>query len=72
MHVMVLSKADLQIFVFSTENWKRSRFEIAAIMRLMEEILRAELPSLKEQRIAVNFIGNRKQLPDSLSKLMER
>lgn len=61
----------MQLFVFSTENWKRSRFEVAALMRLIEDILKGELPNLRQQEIRVNFMGNRRMLPRRLVNLLE-
>ena len=61
----------MQLFVFSTENWKRSRFEVAALMRLIEDILKKELPLLRHEGIKVNFMGSRSMLPARLVKLLE-
>ena len=61
----------MQLFVFSTENWKRSRFEVAALMRLIEDILKKELPLLRQESIRVNFMGNRSMLPSRLVSLLE-
>ena len=61
----------LQLFVFSTENWKRSSFEIAALLRLIEDILRREVPLLRQKSIKVNFMGNRTLLPRKLVHLLE-
>jgi len=47
----------LTLYAFSTENWKRSRFEIRALMDLLMEYLRRELPALKENNIRFKMIG---------------
>src|SRR5215813_1864696 len=47
----------LTLYAFSTENWKLSRFEIRALMDLLMEYLRRELPSLKENNIRFKMIG---------------
>jgi undecaprenyl diphosphate synthase len=48
----------LTLFAFSTENWKRSRFEIRALMDLLVDYLRRELPTLKQNNIQFRMIGD--------------
>jgi undecaprenyl diphosphate synthase len=48
----------LTLYAFSTENWKRSRFEIRALMDLLTEYLRRELPSLRQNNIQFRMIGS--------------
>src|SRR6185295_14147240 len=38
----------LTLYAFSTENWKRPRLEVEALMGLLREFLRKEIRSLKE------------------------
>lgn len=47
----------LTLYAFSTENWKRPRLEIRALMDLLTEFLRKELKSLKENNIQFRMIG---------------
>jgi undecaprenyl diphosphate synthase len=47
----------LTLYAFSTENWKRPRYEIRALMDLLMEYLRKELHSLKENNIQFRMIG---------------
>ncbi|HVF84512.1 MAG TPA: isoprenyl transferase [Abditibacteriaceae bacterium] len=56
----------LTLYTFSTENWKRSRTEIAALMRLIAHKLRDELPVLQRNNVRVRHIGRREGLPDHL------
>src|SRR5215216_878679 len=53
----------LTLYAFSTENWKRPRLEIRALMDLLTEFLRKELKSLKENNIQFRMIGR----PDGLN-----
>jgi undecaprenyl diphosphate synthase len=52
----------LTLYAFSTENWKRPRFEIRALMDLLVEYLRKELRSLKENNIQFRMIGRSEEL----------
>jgi len=52
----------LTLYAFSTENWKRPRFEIRALMDLLVEYLRKELHSLKENNIQFRMIGRSDEL----------
>ena len=52
----------LTLYAFSTENWKRPRYEIRALMDLLMEYLRKELHSLKENNIQFRMIGRSQQL----------
>jgi len=52
----------LTLYAFSTENWKRPRYEIRALMDLLMEYLRKELRSLKENNIQFKMIGRSEEL----------
>jgi undecaprenyl diphosphate synthase len=52
----------LTLYAFSTENWKRPRYEIRALMDLLVEYLRKELHSLKENNIQFRMIGRSEDL----------
>jgi undecaprenyl diphosphate synthase len=47
----------LTLYAFSTENWKRPRLEVEALMGLLREFLRKEIRSLKENNIRFQTIG---------------
>lgn len=55
----------LTLFAFSTENWKRPQWEVDFLMRLPEEYLQKELPTLVEKNIVIRSMGDIKQLPQS-------
>ncbi len=57
----------LTLYAFSTENWKRSQNEITSLMNLFQEVIEREKINLIENKIKVNFIGNR----DTLSKILK-
>ncbi len=48
----------LTVFVFSTENWKRSRKEISFLMRLLNQFLDHTISKIDENNFRVRFIGD--------------
>jgi len=53
----------LTLFTFSTENWKRPKTEVSAIMRLLEQTTRRELSDLLENNVRLIATGNIDNLP---------
>jgi undecaprenyl diphosphate synthase len=47
----------LTLYAFSTENWKRPRYEIDALMRMLRRYLRLELDEIDRQNIKFQTIG---------------
>ena len=47
----------LTLYAFSTENWKRPRLEVEALMRLLKEFIRKELENLQTNNIRFQTIG---------------
>ncbi|HEX8088230.1 MAG TPA: isoprenyl transferase [Blastocatellia bacterium] len=62
----------LTLYAFSTENWKRPRLEIRALMDLLTEFLRKELRSLKENNIQFRMIGRGEGLNISVLEHIRR
>jgi undecaprenyl diphosphate synthase len=62
----------LTLYTFLTENWKRSRPEVAGLMRLISRNLHEELPTMQRNRVRVRHIGRRDDLPDYLLKQIDR
>lgn len=54
----------LTFFAFSTENWKRPHWEVEFLMRLPEEFLSRELPSLMEKNVIIKTIGDLSAMPE--------
>lgn len=48
----------LTLYAFSTENWKRPRYEVDALMRLLIKTIDSEMKTLKENDIRLLAIGN--------------
>jgi undecaprenyl diphosphate synthase len=53
----------LTLYAFSSDNWKRPRPEVSALMRLLERYLRTETASCVEQGVGIRVIGRRDRLP---------
>jgi hypothetical protein len=68
----VVSAADdlgvkvLTLYTFSTENWTRPREETDALMSLIEEATRSELPEFQRNNVKVHVSGDLEGLPKSL------
>jgi undecaprenyl diphosphate synthase len=53
-------------YAFSKENWNRSIFEVAGLMKIFEATAIRELKHLNERNIKVKTIGNLDDLPENL------
>ncbi|MFH1377152.1 MAG: polyprenyl diphosphate synthase [Planctomycetota bacterium] len=54
----------LTLYAFSTENWKRSDFEIKALFRLLDRFLRKERDELKKNGVRLTTIGDIDGIPN--------
>ena len=52
----------LTLYAFSTENWKRPRYEVDALMRMLRKYLRIELDEIHRQNIRFQTIGRTEAL----------
>jgi undecaprenyl diphosphate synthase len=52
----------LTLYAFSTENWKRPRYEVDALMRMLRKYLRLELDEIHRQNIRFQTIGRTEAL----------
>src|SRR5438874_4873868 len=52
----------LTLYAFSTENWKRPRYEVEALMRMLRKYLRIELDEIDRQNIRFQTIGRISEL----------
>jgi undecaprenyl diphosphate synthase len=62
----------LTLYAFSTENWKRPRLEVEALMALLREFLRKELKGLQKNNIRFQTLGRLDPLPESLRDEVRR
>ncbi|HEV2863455.1 MAG TPA: isoprenyl transferase [Pyrinomonadaceae bacterium] len=62
----------LTLYAFSTENWKRPRLEVDALMRMLKRYLRLELESIHRQNIRFQPVGRVEGLHDSVRRELQR
>lgn len=53
----------LTLYAFSTENWSRPKLEVDALMKLLVETIRKEVPTLMKNNVRLQTIGNTRTLP---------
>jgi undecaprenyl diphosphate synthase len=56
----------LTLFAFSSDNWRRPRDEVGALMSLLRRYLQAELARLVDNDVRLTVFGRRDRLPDGL------
>jgi undecaprenyl diphosphate synthase len=62
----------LTLYAFSTENWKRSKYEVDGLMHLLEEFLDTQIATINEKGIRLKTIGRTWELPESVrNKLLK-
>src|SRR3982751_5370694 len=62
----------LTLYAFSTENWKRPRYEVDALMRMLRRYLRLELDEIDRQNIKFQTIGRTGALSESVRREISR
>jgi undecaprenyl diphosphate synthase len=50
---------ELTVYSFSTENWRRSRAEVSALMRMLGRRIEHETPELDAEGVRMRFVGRR-------------
>jgi len=61
----------LTLFAFSSDNWRRPRPEVQALMRLFLRYLRSETAELVQKGARISVIGRRDRLPGVLQRAIE-
>lgn len=61
----------LTFYAFSSENWNRSKDEIADLMNLLRFYLRREVKALVKNNIRLRFIGDQAPLPEDVRNLLD-
>ena len=62
----------LTLYAFSSENWKRPRAEVSALMKLLSYFLKKETPELMRQNVRLRAIGRLDELPGSCQRELSR
>jgi len=60
----------LTVYAFSTENWKRPKAEVDAIMNLLEKYLLEAIEKMENDRIKLKFLGDMSVLSPKLQKMI--
>jgi undecaprenyl diphosphate synthase len=62
----------LTLYAFSEENWKRPKYEIKALMSLLNRYLKAELQEMLDNGIRLTCIGQTEKLPQEVQRTLWR
>jgi len=62
----------LTLYAFSTENWKRPKFETDALMTLLLQTINKETKTLNKNNIRLQAIGDLDSLPNLTRKQLEK
>lgn len=62
----------LTLYAFSTDNWRRPRAEVSALMALLRFYLANEVESLVRNGVRLNVIGRRDRLPNGIADAIAR
>ena len=62
----------LTLYTFSTENWKRPRREVAALMRLLIRTVQTEVDELDKNNVRLQTIGRLEDLPRYAQRAVRR
>jgi undecaprenyl diphosphate synthase len=66
-----LSLANLTLYAFSSENWKRPAAEVGALMGLFRAYFKSDLDELVARGVRVRIIGNRSRVATDIHTMME-
>ena len=59
------------LYSFSTENWKRDTDEVGSLMKLLEETIRRETPTLVQDGVRLRVIGRLDELGDGVRRAID-
>ena len=62
----------LSLYAFSTENWKREKAEVEALMALLLEFFSSEIDELNEKNVCIRILGDKAGLPPKQREAVER
>ncbi|NFQ57543.1 di-trans,poly-cis-decaprenylcistransferase, partial [Clostridium botulinum] len=58
----------LTLYAFSTENWKRPKEEVGALMQLLVVYLKREVAELNKNGVKINVLGDMSKFPAECKK----
>lgn len=56
------------LYVFSTENWRRPKDEIAGFFRILEHVIDREAPNFHQRGVQLRHLGSLERVPDPLAE----
>ncbi|HEY8830211.1 MAG TPA: polyprenyl diphosphate synthase [Candidatus Limnocylindria bacterium] len=59
------------LYSFSTENWKRDPDEVGGLMKLLEETIRRETPTLVQDGVRLRIIGRLQELSEGVRRAID-
>jgi undecaprenyl diphosphate synthase len=62
----------LTLYAFSSDNWRRPKAEVSALMTLLRFYLASEVESLVRNGVRLTVIGRRDRLPDGIAAAIAR
>jgi undecaprenyl diphosphate synthase len=62
----------LTLYAFSSDNWRRPKLEVTALMALLRFYLANEVESLVRNGVRLTVIGRRDRLPDGIAEAIAR
>ena len=62
----------LTLYAFSSDNWRRPKAEVAALMTLLRFYLANEIEALVKNGVRLTVIGRRDRLPDGIANAIAR
>jgi undecaprenyl diphosphate synthase len=61
----------LTLYTFSTENWRRPKEEVSALMKLLLKTIRREIDDLMRNNVRLTVIGNLLGMPEEAARPMQ-
>jgi len=62
----------MSAYIWSTENWNRSKQEASKLMKLMVKVLTSDTPIFQKHNIALKVIGSRQGLDEKVIKAIDK
>ena len=62
----------LTFYIFSTENWSRSKIEVYYLMKLLKRVLTKDIETINKEGFRVQIIGQKWKLSPQLQKLIKK
>ena len=66
-----LGLENLTLFAFSSENWKRPKTEVGALMGLFRAYFRSDMDELVERKVRMRIIGHRGRVAPDIQTMIE-